>query len=221
MTRALLCAALSALALPAFAQSRDSDEDRRVEIVIDEDVIADEDIEILRDGPREMRFEIRRGGGEGDSVRVFRFGGPEGAAWMGRLGEGLGRLGGRLPEMFEMEGDGPFGMIEAFGMGGSPETREAMRRLQREARDLARQAREADGAERARLDTDLDRVLGELFEVRGQARRERAEHLRERAQALMAEADEVEASLAEREAERARLIDERKRDLLGEPGADW
>ena len=207
--RRLLIAALAFSALPALAQD-DPERDEEVVIEIETDERLDDDgpvrIEVRRDGDREVIIRRRGGAGEMED-EVVRFEMPD--------VEGLLRDGPLA--VFRSEG-GPFPML---GGGVSPETRERMRTLRREASDLARQARAADGAERQRLERQLDATLGDLFDVRGQARQEEADHLRERARELMAEADEKEASLRERARRRAELIEARRAELLGESTADW
>ncbi|HYE95710.1 MAG TPA: hypothetical protein VD962_05840 [Rubricoccaceae bacterium] len=163
--------------------------------------------------------------------RVFRFHvGPEMEALRERFAdfERLPRL-----EHFERSFDGhPFMMegpgahVELFGLdglgfGGSEETRREMRELERRAHDLAREARRADRDDRARLEAELDEVLDDLFEIRGRAREEEAQRLRERATELERRADELEQAVRERARERRALIEQRKRELLGEDESDW
>lgn len=251
LTSSRLPLALAALSLavplttaPAIAQEAE----REVEIIVeDEDTIdgggviemeeevtvEDGRIIIRRVGPGgEERIERRlregtpfgqlrfRMDSDSSDVRVFGFGGPGEGLWRGGMGEMMGELADRLGsieiETFDMGEPGAAFMLRGLA-GASGDTRERIRTLEREAREHARAVRDGDtGAE-----ADLDRVLGELFEARGEARREAAEHMRERAREMMARADEMEAAVREREDERDRLIEERKRDLLGRPSADW
>ncbi|MEL6615824.1 MAG: hypothetical protein AAFQ43_08805, partial [Bacteroidota bacterium] len=233
-------------AAPAFAQEAEREVEIIVdgeEVVVDgetieEDVtVEDGRIIIRRVGPDgERRVERRFGEGrpfgqmrlrmEGDTsdVRVFRFGGPDGGLWRegpGVMGDLMGELADRLGsievETFDMGGPGAAFRLRGGLSGASGETRERIRSLEREARDLARAVRDGDESAEA----DLDRVLGDLFEARGEARREAAEQMRERARELMDRADELDASVDTREDDRDRLIDERKRALLGRPGSDW
>lgn len=215
----LLLPALLLLAAPAVAQT--TDEAEEIEILTEE-----REVSIDGDAPGEVRIRIRRSGADGDSLRVVELGG---AGMLERIREAM--EGADLDGVFERvgpmvrrieigAGDGLPSMIDAV-MGATPETRSRIQRLTREARSLARDAAEATGAERDRLEAELDGVLGDLFDARGDARRERADRLRERADALREQADELDASAAARERDRRRLIDERKRELLGEPGADW
>ncbi len=206
--RRLLLPALALLTVPAAAQ----DDGRQVdeETVVVRERSGDVDgrevrVRVERDGPRVVvRSEVE--GEVEERVIEVDLDGPVGLleSALGdaaRLGEVLRRVGGSA--------------------GTSPETAARMRELQTEARDLARRTREAQGRDRRDAEADLDRVLGELFDVRAQARREQAAHLRDRADALRAEADELEAALRERDGQRAALIEARRAELLGEPGADW
>src|SRR5690606_2782203 len=125
---------------------------------------------------------------------------------------------------FEHDGE-PFGLrlrgLKDDLHGLSDETRREMMELERRTRELASEARRAEGREREEAERALDEALEELFEVRGRVREERATRLEERAERLREEAEELRQSLRERERARRALIEERKRELLGEPGADW
>lgn len=103
-------------------------------------------------------------------------------------------------------------------MGASSETRREMIELERRSVEIASQLREEHDASRER---ELDDVLNQLFELRGQARAERASHMEEQAEELRQEARELRESLNERNRDRNDLIEERKRELLGERGSDW
>ncbi|NNF57619.1 MAG: hypothetical protein HKN04_05195 [Rhodothermaceae bacterium] len=120
----------------------------------------------------------------------------------------------------------PFGRFALEGMldglrGLDSETRREMMELERRTAELAAQLRRAEGRERAELEEQLDRSLGELFELRGQMREARAREMEERAQRLREEAEALRDALRDRERQREALIEERKRDLLGEHGSDW
>ena len=103
-------------------------------------------------------------------------------------------------------------------MGASSETRREMMELERHSVELASQLREERNAE---LERELDDVLESLFDLRGQARAERADHIAEQAEELRQEAQELRESLNERNRDRSNIIEERKRELLGERGHGW
>lgn len=128
-----------------------------------------------------------------------------------------GPIGARM-RRFEIEVDDGTLRVQTDDDGLDAETAQRMRRLQRDARRLADRARAGDrDAER-----ELDGVLEELFEVRGEMRRVRAESMRERAEALLQRADELDAEAERRQRDRHRLIEQRKRALMGDDGApDW
>ena len=216
--RRFVCAALAFLAIPAFAQDapRTESED---EIVIESEDDGPVRFHIERDGPR-VRFHR----GDGDE-RVFDLDMPEGVFEFDREGFGLNRFfdaEGGLDSQFRFVSEGPGNVFRVLGSGSvSAETRERMRELQAESRELAMRARTLNGAERQDAERQLDAVLEELFDVRGQARQEEADALRERARELMTEAEEKEASLRDRAARRQALIDARRAELLGETTSDW
>jgi hypothetical protein len=183
------------------------------------------------DGRHVIRFRTPDGEGE-----VFEFEVPEFDFEDFRMREMPEFEHFRVPappiEPFEFEhfapGDAPFGFhmrewaddlhgLEAL----SDETRREMMRLERRAHELAADARRADGDERDALERELEEVLEQLYEVRGQMREEQAARLEQRAERLREEAEELRQALRERDQERRALIEERKRELLGEPGADW
>ena len=215
--RLLLCAALAAAALPALAQDVPEAEAPEVEIEIESDERVDGPVRfrVEQDDGRHVIIR-RRGeapGAEDEEVFEFRMPAPDAFEELSRLGERFFRVDGEAPRL-----------LREFSLrpGVSPETRERMRALQDEARDLAREARRADDPDRDEATRRLDAVLGELFDVRGQARQEEADALRERARALMEEADEAEAALRDRRARRQALIDARRAELLGETAtSDW
>jgi len=210
--RRFVCAALALFAIPAIAQDTPRAQSE-AEIMIEDE-----------DGP--VRFHIERDGprvifrGDGDE-RVFNLDMSE----MEHLNDF------RFENEFSFGGDTPFALFRdgganrffnVLGSGSvSAETRERMRELQAESRELAMRARAANAAERQDAERQLDAVLGELFEVRGEARQEEADTLRERARELMAEAEEKEASLRDRAARRDALIEARRAELLGTSSSDW
>ena len=106
-------------------------------------------------------------------------------------------------------------------MGASSETHREMMELERHSMELAARIRHGEEGERAELDRELDDVLDSLFDLRGRARAERADHMEEQAEELRQEAQELRESLNERNGDRRSLIEERKRELLGERGSDW
>lgn len=236
---ALLLAA--ALALPAAAQEdreapRDEEEG---EIVIERDGdvyrfhVPDGDVpdgdplfRHWRDGDRPLRADTVI-----DGRRVIRFRTPDGEQEVFEFevphfdAEDF-RMRAPGPR-FEHDGE-PFGfrmrelMDDFHGLDArSEETRREMMALERRAHELAAEARRADSGARDELERDLDAVLEQLYEVRGRMREEQAARLEERAERLREEAETLRQSLREREQERRALIEERKRELLGEPGADW
>lgn len=103
-------------------------------------------------------------------------------------------------------------------MGASPETRRAMIELERRSVEIASRLREHHDAE---LEGELDDVLEQLFVLRGQSRAERAEQMEEQAEELRQEAQEIRESLDDRNRDSRNLIEERKRELLGERGSGW
>ena len=128
--------------------------------------------------------------------------------------------------MFGDGGSNPF----AFGpnfmhlegvMGASSETRREMMKLERRSMELAARIRHDEGGERAELESELDDVLESLFDLRGRARAERADRMEEQAEELRQEAQELRESLNERNRDRSNIIEERKRELLGERGHGW
>ena len=106
-------------------------------------------------------------------------------------------------------------------MRTSPETRREMMELERHSMELATRIRHGAEGERAELERELDDVLDSLFDLRGRARTERADHMEEQAEELRREAQEIRESLNERSRDRSNIIEERKRELLGERGHGW
>ena len=106
-------------------------------------------------------------------------------------------------------------------MGASSETRREMMELERRSMELAARIRHDEEGERAELGRELDDVLESLFDLRGRARTERADHMEEQAEELRQEAQELRDALNERNRDRGNIIEERKRELLGERGNGW
>lgn len=213
--RTLLCAALALAAVPALAQDDPEADAPEVEVEIETDGETDGPLRFRVERDGEGRVVIRRPGAD-DEVFEFRVPSPEGFAGRFRVGD---------PPYDFFRGQAPLALRDfafGFGRGISEETRDRMRALQSEAREVAQEARRAEGRERDEAVRRLDGVLAELFEVRGQARQEEAEALRERARELMDEAAELEESLRDREARRQALIEARRAEMLGEtPTDDW
>ena len=84
-----------------------------------------------------------------------------------------------------------------------------LRKLERDARKLARNVRRADDDERAELESEFDRKLTEIFNYKGAKRQEAID----RAEDRLADMRERQQK---RESAKAGIIDQRKRDLLGE-----
>ncbi|MEO0558909.1 MAG: hypothetical protein AAF170_12070 [Bacteroidota bacterium] len=214
--RRFVFAALALFAVPAFAQETPRAESEAEIIIEDED--GPFRFYIERDGPR---FLFRQGDGD---ERVFNLDVPEGVFEFNSPEFDFDRYfdTDRSGHAFRFFNDGPGNIFRVLGSGSmSDETRERMRELQSDARELAMQARTARGAERDDAERQLDAVLGELFDVRGQARQEEADALRERARELMDEANEKEEALRDRAARRDALIEARRAELLGTTSSDW
>ncbi len=113
--------------------------------------------------------------------------------------------------------------LPSFGMRGvDPETRREIAEGERESRALARQLRRAEGNERDALVDELRQTLERTFDLKQQARRERIEHLQAEGDRLRTDRAELEAELAEREAARREIIEQRRKELLGERDElDW
>lgn len=237
------------VACPAFAQDEGENPDHeKREIIVERDGdvyrfrVPDDDPMLRRwldderpfhadtviDGRHVIRFRLPGGREESFAFEVPDF---DTLAFREHLRPEIERFRHVPPDLsFDLDGE-PLGLprfrfddwVEGLrGLGGvSDETRDQMRELERRARDLADQARDAEGRERDALERELDEVLGQLFEVRGRMREEQAQHLEERADRLRDEAEALRQSLHERDRERRALIEERKRELLGEPGPDW
>ncbi|GAB5537314.1 MAG: hypothetical protein Rubg2KO_35630 [Rubricoccaceae bacterium] len=214
--RRFACAALALLAIPAFAQ---------------ETPRAEDDVEIefeTEDGP--FQFYIERDGSNirfrgPDDERFLNLEVPNGGAKFNLNGFDLDRYfdaQGDFNNRFRFFNDGPGNIFRVLGSGSmSAETRDRMRELQSESRELAMRARTMNGAERQDAERQLDAVLSELFDVRGEARQEEADALRKRARELMDEASEKEEALRDRAARRDALIEARRAELLGTSSSDW
>ena len=88
-------------------------------------------------------------------------------------------------------------------------------KLEREAMELAQQARRASGDERVQLEADLDAQLDAIFERKMELRQAEIDALEQRLA-------EERAAYQKRTAERDRMIERRKKELLGERDAlDW
>jgi hypothetical protein len=177
-----------------------------------------------------------------DGRRVIRFHAPFGEAFdfedfdvedfdaegfRRRVGPDLERFRAMPPDLFFEHGT-PLGLprMPFDDWMGSPhgldeEARRELMALERRAHELAAEVRRAEGRDRAEAERALDEALERLFEMRGELRAAQVERLEERAERLREEAEELRRALRERDAERRALIEERKRELLGEPGADW
>ena len=183
----------------------------------------------LVDGRRVIRFHTP------DGEEVFEFEGP--AFDVEHFD--VERFRGLRPE-YERMGEMPYATFfsrhgEPFGLphlrgymagrhafaGVSDETRRKMEELEHRLHELADHLRRAEASERDALERELDDVLEQLFEARGQMREEQALRLEEQADRLREEAQALREGLRDRERARRALIEERKRDVLGQPGADW
>jgi hypothetical protein len=242
------CTLAACIALPVSAQDEREapDDEEKREIVIERDGnvyrfrVPDDDDPARRrwqggerpfradtviDGRRVIRFRLPGGDEETFEFEVPGFG-DEG--FREHLMPEIERFRVVPPDRF-LERDGePFGfrmrglMDGLHGFDGLPdEARREMLELERRSQELAAEARRAEGGERDELERELDEVLAQLFDVRGQMREAQAERLEERAERLREEAGALREALRDRDRERRALIDERKRELLGEPGADW
>lgn len=97
---------------------------------------------------------------------------------------------------------------------GFERTRE-MRRLEGESLALGERARQAPPDERERIVKELGQVLQKLFDVREENRAREVSELKRRVEAL-------EKELSNRKANKDRIVEQRRRELLGEKGElDW
>jgi hypothetical protein len=88
-----------------------------------------------------------------------------------------------------------------------------MRQMERESLDLADQARRAAPEERPALSQKLKEVLGRLFEAREESRARELSEMKRRV-------EEIEKSLAGRRAAKDKIVERRRRELLGEKSDD-
>ncbi|MEM1093371.1 MAG: hypothetical protein AAGJ10_02120 [Bacteroidota bacterium] len=175
------------------------DDDIRLDL---EDFFADRDMD--------AQLQFRRGV---ELNNLFR--GPNGVRW------GSGTIG---PEyrVFSSDDDAA---LSVFGNRLSDLSREAEQeqlknrvqilKLEREAAALAQQARRTSGAEREELEAELDAQLDDIFEMKMELRQAEIKLLEE-------QLAEARTAFEKRSAERERMIERRKRELLGERDAlDW
>jgi hypothetical protein len=91
----------------------------------------------------------------------------------------------------------------------------AMRKLEQETVELGEKARQAAPEERERLSAPLKEKLAQLFDLREEARARELEELRRRV-------GDLEKALAGRKANKERIVENRRRVLLGErPDDEW
>lgn len=83
-----------------------------------------------------------------------------------------------------------------------------LRRLEREARDLAREARQAEDAEKTSIEEDLDRKLNEIFDYKMERQKESIAKAEDRVA-------EMKERRSKRESAREEIIRNRKDELLG------
>lgn len=114
------------------------------------------------------------------------------------------QLRGLGEELEGLEGALTFNFNQDFLWGDDAE----LRRLEREAKDLARKAREAEDADRASLETELDEKLNEIFEYKLQRQQESIAKAEERVEKL-------KERRSKRETARDEIIQNRKDELLG------
>jgi hypothetical protein len=88
-----------------------------------------------------------------------------------------------------------------------------MRQMERESLDLADQARRAPPEERPALSERLKELLGRLFEAREEVRARELAEMKRRV-------EEIEKSLAGRRAAKDKIVERRRRELLGEKSDD-
>jgi len=84
-----------------------------------------------------------------------------------------------------------------------------LRKMERDASNLARKARLADDDEEAELKVELDQKLSEIFDYKNGKRLEAIETAEKRL-------DEMRARQSKRESSRTEIIEQRKQELLGE-----
>lgn len=111
----------------------------------------------------------------------------------------------RMRQMAEMKERDPKGF----------ERLKEMRRLEQECGELAERARRASVEDRDRAVKQLAESLGKLFDLREENRMRDVVELKRRVEAL-------EKELANRKANREEIVEQRKREMLGEKGKlDW
>ncbi len=112
---------------------------------------------------------------------------------------------GRIHQLKEMEARDPKGYARML----------ALRKLEQETLELGERARSAEGEERAGLSERLRDAVGRLFDLREEIRAQEIEELKRRVGAL-------ERALDGRKANRERIVENRRRALLGEiPDEGW
>lgn len=112
---------------------------------------------------------------------------------------------GRMHEMNEMKTRDPKGY----------ERLAAMRKLEQETVELGEKARQAAPEEREKLSAPLKEKISRLFDLREEARTRELEELKRRV-------GELEKALAGRKANKERIVENRRRVLLGErPDDEW
>lgn len=88
-----------------------------------------------------------------------------------------------------------------------------MRRLDRESQDQAEQARRAPPEEREAAVKKLKETLGRLFDAREDIRQRELAELKRRVESL-------EKALSDRKAGKERIVEKRRRELMGEKSED-
>ena len=184
------------------------------------------------DGTVERRFRLRSGDPSifDDDFNVYFDGAPRLRAEMKKLqarrerapmlAENAREMAERAREMAENQAQYRqyFGVLRDdmpfMGMMRQRQSDE-LRELENEIRKVAGEARRAEGAERTELEARLDQMLSEAFEMKQAEAEESARDLTERL-------DEMKQRQSERAAARREIIENRKRQLLGERSMlDW
>jgi hypothetical protein len=127
--------------------------------------------------------------------------------------------GGRPPEAMRILSEAEARMRQLAEMRERDpkgfERMQEMRRLEVECGGLAERARRASVEERDRVVKQLSESLAALFELREEARMRDVAELKRRVEAL-------EKELASRKANKEKIVEQRKREMLGEKGEfDW
>jgi hypothetical protein len=95
------------------------------------------------------------------------------------------------------------------------ERMQELRTMERRSFDLADRARSAAAADRERLQVELKELLGKLFDAREEQRGRELGEMKRRVA-------EIEKNLAERKANREKIVEKRRRELMGETlGEEW